>query len=233
MSLPAAILSGGLGTRLYPLTQAAPKSLVDIGGRPFVAHQLELLRRNGIERAVLCVGHLGEMVEAAIGDGAALGIDVRYSYDGPAALGTAGALKKALPLLSDAFFVLYGDSYLDVDYQAVARTFESCGKLGLMTVFRNAGRWDRSNVLFVDGAIVSYDKQHPSPEMQHIDYGLNILRASVLDEVRADESCDLAELFAKLVRRKQIAAYEVTQRFYEIGSPVGLEETRQYLAAKK
>ena len=150
--LPVAILAGGLGTRLKPLTEAIPKALVEINGKPFLAHQLELLRARGVGRVVLCVGHLGEMIREFAGDGARFGVEVRYSFDGAALRGTAGALRNALPLLRGRFFVLYGDSYLTCDYAAVERAFMESGKPALMTVFRNEGRWDRSNVEFDGGA---------------------------------------------------------------------------------
>src|SRR4051794_4872944 len=139
--LPVAILAGGLATRLRPLTETIPKSLVEVAGEPFLAHQLRLLHSHGIRRATLCVGYLGEMVREFAGDGARFGMEVTYSFDGPELRGTAGAVRQALPLLGPAFFVLYGDSYLPCDYAAVERAFLESGKLGLMTVFRNEGQW--------------------------------------------------------------------------------------------
>ncbi len=228
MSLPAAILAGGLGTRLGSLTAQTPKVLMEVAGQPFILHQLALLRRNGIERVVLCIGHLGEQVQAVVGDGAALGLHVTYSFDGPKLLGTGGALRQALPLLGDAFFVLYGDSYLDCDYQAAARAFHASHRLGLMTVFRNAGQWDTSNIIYRAGEIVRYDKRERVPEMEYIDYGLGLLRAEAFAAAPSDP-LDLAHLYQALLAQGQLAAHEVTQRFYEIGSPAGLAETDAYL----
>ena len=233
MSLPVAILAGGLATRLRPLTEQIPKSLVDVAGKPFVVRQLELLGSRGVRRVVLCVGHLGEMVEREIGSGARWGIDVRYSFDGETLLGTGGALKRALPLLGESFFVLYGDSYLDCDYARVAQAFAESGKLGLMTVFENRDRWDRSNVLFEEGQIRAYDKRNPTPAMRHIDYGLGVLSRRVLDGYPAGEAVDLAAVYEELVRRDQLAGFEVNRRFYEIGSPEGLAETREYFVRKE
>jgi NDP-sugar pyrophosphorylase family protein len=224
VSLPVAILAGGLGTRLQPITEKIPKSLVRVAGKPFIVHQLELLRRNGVSHAVLCVGAMGEMIEAELGDGHALGVRLSYSFDGAKLLGTAGALKRALRLLGDAFFVLYGDSYLDIDYQAAARAFRKAGKLGLLTVYRNRGLYDRSNIVFTAGRIVQYDKAQVTPEMEYIDYGLGVLRDRALDQVPEDEPYDLADLYRELVARDQLAALEVDRRFYEIGSPEGLAQ---------
>ena len=232
MTLPVAILAGGLATRLGPLTAARPKSLLDVAGRPFAAHQLALLRRHGMREVVFCLGHLGEQVQTALGDGGAWGLRLRYSFDRPRLLGTGGALRRALPLLGEAFFVLYGDSYLDCDYGAVAAAFQAAGTLGLMTVFRNEGQWDQSNVHFADGRIWRYDKHSEAPEMRHIDYGLGVLRAEAFDAYPPDEPLDLATIYQNLLGRGQLAAYEVTQRFYEIGSVVGLEETRRFLAGR-
>jgi dTDP-glucose pyrophosphorylase len=229
---PVAILAGGLATRLRPITEKIPKVLVPVAGRPFLAHQLQLLREQGIQRVVLCLGHLGEMVEREFGDGEADQIELQYSYDGPALLGTAGALKSALPKLGEKFFVLYGDSYLPIPFEPIAEFFERSGKLGLMTVYRNEGRYDTSNVVFGDGEIKVYDKKQRLPEMQHIDYGLSMFRREVFERYPADQAFDLAEVMRDLVVRKQLAGFEVKERFYEIGSPAGLAELNELLSKR-
>jgi N-acetyl-alpha-D-muramate 1-phosphate uridylyltransferase len=226
MNLPVAIIAGGLATRLHPITETIPKSLVEVAGQPFIVHQLALLRGR---KVVLCVGHLGEHVEAAIGSGTGYGVDVAYSYDGGALLGTAGALRKALPMLGEAFLVLYGDSYLRCDYAEVERTFAAAGKLGLMTVFENRSQYDCSNVTYRDGRILCYEKGERRPDMTHIDYGLGALRAAALAEYPVGVRVDLADIYRGLLARGELAAYEVRERFYEIGSPAGLEETRRLL----
>jgi len=233
VTLPVAILAGGLATRLGPVTAGRPKALVEVAGRPFLAHQLELLRERGVRRVVLCLGHLGEQVAAFAGDGRAFGLEVVCSHDGERLLGTGGALRRALPLLGDRFLVLYGDSYLDCDYQAVAARFLASGRTGLMTVFRNAGRWDESNVAFRDGAIQRYAKGLRDPSMEHIDYGLGALRAEALDAYPAGEPLDLARVYQDLLAHGELAGFEVGQRFYEIGSAQGLEETGRYLLERE
>lgn len=229
---PVAILAGGTAARLQPLTERLPKALVDVNGEPFIAHQLRLLRANGMKRVVVCAGYLGEMIQECVGDGARFGLQVVMSFDGPLLLGTAGAVKKALPLLGEAFFVLYGDTYLPCDFGAAQLRFEQSGRLALMTVFRNDGRWDASNVEFGKGRIVAYDKRRPTPRMRHIDYGLGVFSRSAFEGVLDDRPYDLATLYQDLLRRGELAACEVDQRFYEIGSFEGLEETRRYLAAQ-
>lgn len=231
--LPVAILAGGLATRLRPITEKIPKVLVPVAGQPFLAHQLALLRREGITRAVLCLGHLGEMVEREFGDGSAHGVHLDYSFDGPVLLGTGGALKRALPKLGEKFFVLYGDSYLPMAFAPIAEFFARSGKLGLMTVYRNEGQYDTSNVVFGDGEIQVYDKKQRRPEMRHIDYGLSLFRAAVLARYPADQAFDLADVMRDLVAEKQLAGYEVPERFYEIGSHAGLEELNRLLAGKE
>ena len=233
MSLPVAILAGGLATRLRPLTDKIPKSLVDVAGKPFIVHQMELLQRNGVTHLVLCLGYLGEQVQAELGDGSRWGMRVDYMFDGPELLGTGGALRRALPLLGEAFFVLYGDSYLDCDYAAVESAFRTSSKMGLMTVFHNTNLWDRSNVVFENGCIQYYDKKILVPDMEYIDYGLGILQASVLKRYPADHALDLATVYQDLLAQDQLAGYEVSQRFYEIGSPAGLQETREYISKKE
>ena len=222
--IPLAILAGGLATRLRPITETIPKSLVSVAGRPFIEHQLEQLQREGIRHAVLCVGYLGEMVRDVVGDGSRFGLRVDYSFDGPKLLGTGGALRQALPLLGDAFFVLYGDSYLPIPFAPVAETFLKSGKQGLMTVYRNEGSHDTSNVVFDDGRIRIYDKKARLPEMRHIDYGLELLKPAAFEPFAGREAFDLAELLQDLLRRDQLAGHEVLTRFYEIGSHAGLTE---------
>jgi len=192
LDIPVAILAGGLATRLRPITEKIPKSLVPVAGKPFLAHQLDLLQSRGLRRAVLCVGHLGEMIQRGFGDGKAFGLRLDYSFDGPEPLGTGGAIKRALPLLGDEFFVLYGDSYLPVEYRPIAEFFRHSGKLGCMTVYRNEGRYDTSNVVFRDGEIAVYDKKNRPPEMRHIDYGLSLFKAAVFDSYSSDQLFDLA-----------------------------------------
>lgn len=230
MSPPVAILAGGLATRLGPLSERIPKSLIEVAGKPFIQHQLELLRGQGLTQVVLCVGHLGQMIQEAIGNGHSLGMEIQYIYDGGFARGTGGALKQAIPLLGHAFYVLYGDSYLRVDYRAMEAAFERCEKLGMMSVYRNGGKWDASNVLYIDKRVVSYDKHNPPSSCEHIDYGLSMLRALALADIPDDQPCDLAVVFQRLIAKNQMAGFEVFERFYEIGSPRGLEETRALLS---
>jgi N-acetyl-alpha-D-muramate 1-phosphate uridylyltransferase len=221
---PVAILAGGLATRLRPITEKIPKALVTVAGEPFLAHQLRLLHRAGLRRVVICAGYLGEMIEAEFGDGARFDMQIAYSFDGPRLLGTGGALKQALPLLGERFFVLYGDSYLPIDYGSVAGAFLDGGKPALMTVFKNEGQWDTSNVWFDKGEVRVYDKTSGTANMRHIDYGLGVLSGEALQEWQAAQAFDLASLYQQLVAKNQLAGYEVTQRFYEIGSPEGLAE---------
>jgi len=227
--LPVAVLAGGMATRLRPITEKIPKLLAEVAGEPFFSHQLRLLRAAGLTRIVLCVGHLGERIVDVYGDGSRWGVRIAYSFDGPRLLGTGGALVRALPELGEAFYVLYGDSYLPIDYQAVGRSFIASGKEGLMTVFENRERYDASNVWFKDGAIMAYDKKTKLPEMRHIDYGLGVFRASAFRGFAADTVVDLADVQKGLLGRGQLAGYEVFNRFYEIGSLAGLEELDQLL----
>jgi NDP-sugar pyrophosphorylase family protein len=232
MTLPVAILAGGLATRLRPLTERVPKSLLDVAGKPFAVRQIELLRQHGLTDIVFCVGYLGDQIEGALGDGAQYGVKLSYVSDGPQPLGTGGALRRALPLLEDAFLVLYGDSYLQCDYQAIVRAFHESGKDGLMTVFHNVSKWDRSNVIFRGGRIISYDKKAHSPEMRHIDYGLGVLKTSIVAAYPSQTPLDLATIYQDLLAQDALAGFEVKDRFYEIGSVAGLEELREYFKRK-
>lgn len=228
--LPVAILAGGLATRLRPLTESVPKALIPICGEPFLAHQLRLLSRNGIDRAVLCLGYLGDRIREYAGDGDAFGLHLDYSFDGPVPLGTAGALRKALPLLGDEFFVLYGDSYLPCDYGAVEDAFHGADTTALMTVFRNQGLWDYSNVEFSEGRIRAYDKENRTLDMEYIDYGLGVVRREPFNALPEGEPADLVAVYQKLLRRGELAGHEVSDRFYEIGSPQGIRDLEEFLS---
>jgi MurNAc alpha-1-phosphate uridylyltransferase len=227
--LPVVIIAGGLATRLRPLTTTIPKSLVDINGEPFVIHQLRLLQRQGITDVEMCLGYLGEQIIDVVGDGSLFGMNINYVFDGEILLGTAGAIKRALPNLDDTFFVLNGDSYLPCDYFAVQQAFLNSGKTAQMTVFRNEGKWDTSNVEFGDNEIICYDKINRTPRMLHIDYGLEIFTKKAFVNVPDNEPYDLVPVYQELIKKQQLAAYEVFERFYENGSFSGISELSEYL----
>ena len=231
--LPVVILAGGLATRLGDIARTQPKCMVDVAGQPFLFHQLHLLHAQGVRQAVICLGHLGEQVVQAVGRGSAFGLEIQYSFDGPALVGTAGAIRRALPLLPDQFFVLYGDSYLTCPFAAVQQAFQTTGKSSLMTVFENDQQWDTSNVNFQNGHILAYDKAHRTPKMKHIDYGLGLFSRTAFEAIPEDRPTDLSSLYQDLLSHDQLAAFEVFERFYEIGSLAGLEETRKFLIHKE
>jgi NDP-sugar pyrophosphorylase family protein len=233
MIYPVAILAGGLATRLYPVTKTIPKSMIELAGKTFISHQIELLKKKGITRVVICTGYLGEQIKDFLKDGTEHGISVDYSFDGDKLLGTGGALKKALPLLGNIFFVMYGDSYLNTDFKSILDYFLSHDKMGLMTVYKNENLWDKSNIIYSEGKILKYDKKDISPEMKYIDYGLGLLRKEAFQNITENEVLDLADLYKELINREGMLGYEVKERFYEIGSSEGLEETEKYLKKTK
>jgi NDP-sugar pyrophosphorylase family protein len=222
-SIQAAIMAGGLATRLGDLTRNTPKSLIKISGKPFLAYQLELLKKGGVEHIVLCVGHLGEQIEDLFGDGHQYGLNISYSYESHP-LGTAGALKKAGDLLNKTFFAIYGDSYLPIDYWKIMKYFNSRDKLALMTVFKNSNRYDQSNAVIGGDLVLKYSKSERSDDMEYIDYGASIFRREVLEMIPEDCFYPLEEVFPRLIEQKELLAYEVDQRFYQIGSVDGLRE---------
>ena len=230
--LPVVILSGGLATRMREYTETIPKSLIDIAGEPFLHRQLSNLKEQGVGHVFLCIGHLGEKIEAYAGDGSRYGLKLTYSYDGDKLLGTGGAIKKIEDLLPDAFFVLYGDSYLEIPYAPLVDAFLSSEKKGLMTVYENADLYDVSNVIFRDGELITYRKHDKVNEMRHIDYGLGILKKEAFKDFPPDTAFDLAKVYEGLVNEKQLLGYEVFKRFYEIGSPRGLQELRNKFGNK-
>ncbi len=222
------ILAGGRGTRLWPLTEDLPKALVDVSGRPFLEYQLELLRTGGVSEIVLCVGYLGSLVERMIGDGSRLGLSIQYSFDGPEPLGTAGAVRKALPLLGESFLVTYGDTLLAVDHLAVARAHTSSGLRALMTVLENENNYAPSNALIDGRLVVAYGKTPLPQNARWIDYGLLVFERAAI-ELSTD--ADLEPVLTRLADERQLAAFEVDERFYEIGDEAGLAETIEFVRA--
>jgi len=231
--LPVVILAGGLATRLYPKTLKIPKSLIEIDGFPFIHHQLLLLKEKGVTQVILCVGNFGTMIEEYVGDGSRFGLMVHYSYDGDVLLGTGGAIKKATAFLPDVFMIQYGDSYLDIDFEPIEQRFYAGIFPVLMTVFRNRNSSDTSNVILQEGRILKYDKKNRDPAMEYIDYGLLIVRKTVFEEYPPDAAFDLSLVFSQSVAAGQVTPYEVKQRFYEIGSDEGINETGDYIRNRR
>jgi NDP-sugar pyrophosphorylase family protein len=231
--LPLAILCGGLGTRMRPHTLTVPKPLIEVNGEPFLAHLLRAVARRGVREVVLLVGHLGEQIVAAVGDGTPFGVRARCAFDGPRPLGTAGAVKAALPLLGERFFVTFGDAYALLDYEDVARALAASGRTGLMTVYHWDGRGqDRPNAM-VDGALVSaYDKQARFPQVQYVDYGVSAFRADAFASLPDGQPADLGSVNRRLIAAGELAAYLVEEAPCEIGSPRGLEETERRLRSE-
>jgi NDP-sugar pyrophosphorylase family protein len=226
---PVCILAGGRGTRLGELARDVPKPLLEVAGEPFLIHQLRLLAAHNVRDAVICLGHRGEMIESRIGV-ECCGVRIAYSHDSPGLDGTLGAIRRALPLLPERFLVLYGDTYLRVDYEAANRAWLDSGLPALMVVLRNEGRWDVSNVCYERGRVLAYDKHTPTSVMSWIDYGLGGLLVGALDRVSPSES-DLAILYRALAKRGELCGHPATERFHEIGTPGALAETDAFLAS--
>lgn len=229
--LPVAILAGGLGTRMQPLTSDTPKSLLPVAGQPFIVHQLAYLRSQNVEKVVLCVGHLGEQIRGAVGDGREHGLTIHYSFDGPSLLGTGGAIKQAIRLLGDDFFVLNGDSYVPCSLARIQAAYGAGRRAALMTILRNDNRWERSNVLVRKGELIEYEKHTDRLDMTYVDFGVSVFSSRVFTQ-RHETVIDLAVINRQLSIVGQLASFEVSDRFYEIGSLQGLKETDEFLRRK-
>jgi hypothetical protein len=229
------ILAGGLATRLRPITEKIPKSLIEINGEPFVYHQLELLEKKGFKNIHFCLGFLGEQVEKVVKESEYFKrLSISFSYDGNTLLGTGGTIRKIINQLPEYFFVTYGDSYLDIDFNDIQEIFESKKQNynSLMTVYKNKDLFDTSNVIFENGLIELYSKLRKNSRMAHIDYGIGILSNKSMDIYDNNIIFDLGELYENLSLKRELYGYEVFLRFYEIGSLQGIEDLSNYLKLK-
>ncbi|MCW3045077.1 MAG: nucleotidyl transferase [Actinobacteria bacterium] len=227
---PVAVLAGGLGTRMAKRTgPRLPKALLEVAGRPFIDFKLGQLAEQGATRVVMLLGHGAGAIAEHVGDGAAYGLDIEILPDGEALLGTGGAVRRALPLLGDAFWVTYGDTYLQVPMAEVEAAFRRAGRKGLMTVLRNRDAWDPSNVAFREGLVVDYRKGAPPGTYEYIDYGMSILTAGAFAPFAPGTTFDLGEALQSLIAGTELMGFEVAERFYEIGSEGGFQETNGYL----
>ncbi len=232
MDVTLAILAGGLATRLYPKTLTIAKSMIEVAGKPFIGHQLELLNSKGIKNVVLCLGNLHKEITDYVGDGKKFGLNVKYSFDGEKPAGTGGAVVNALDLLSDPFMLMYGDSFLNIDFIDIIEYFKNRHESGLMTVLRNEDKWDKSNIDFKDSKIIRYEKTIEG-KFSFIDYGVSMLRKKTLKIYSKGFGFDIAEVFQNLIKSGDLLGFEVFERFYEIGSFSGIEETEKYILSLK
>lgn len=227
------VLLGGLGKRIKAVEQNTPKAMIDIHGKPFFYYQLELMKRYGLKDFIFCICHKGDVVKSYFSNGDKFGVDIKYSHDGEKLLGTGGALRKALPLLREDFIVIYGDSYMDVDYSELMYIYFKAKneekKIGLMSIFRNKNRYDRSNVVFKEGKLLKYDKRGISSNMEYIDYGISILNKDVIEGISKNKYIDLADIYHYLVKNELMSGCEVRNRFYEIGTPGSLDEFKKFI----
>ncbi len=226
------ILAGGMATRLGNLTKNLPKSLISIQGKPFLEYQLAFLNKSGIQDIVLCVGHLGTQIKEMFGAGSSFNVNIRYSTEDKL-LGTAGAIKKAESMLDDIFFTMYGDSYLFLDFKDVMSFFGSNNKLALMTVYENHNLYDRSNTAIEDNLVKKYSKTDVTPDMVYIDYGVNVFRKQAVSLIPENQYCSLETFFPQLIKANGLLAYEVRERFFEIGSINGVTEFTNYIKGRK
>ncbi len=230
--LQAVILAGGLGTRLRPLTERIPKAMTPILGRPFIEYEIELLKSEGVNELVICVGHLGESIERHLGRGGRFGVSISYSHDGPKLLGPAGALRRAESLLHDTFFVTYGDAYLRAPYGSIMDTLASSGRLGVMAVFRNEGKYGASDVAVEGGKVARYDKRNREAGMDWINFGVSALRKGALALIPEGRECGEEEFYGSLIKKGELLAFPVMKRFYEIGTPSSLAEFERFISSQ-
>jgi len=231
--IKVAILAGGLGKRLGSLTLDTPKSMIKINNKPFIEWQLNLLSKKGVSEVVLCTSHYSQIIKDYVEDGKRFNIEVKYSDDGPDQLGTGGAIRNAIDILGDSFMVMYGDSYLDIDYFEVEKVFGESNFPAMMTIYRNMGKYDLSNVLFETSIIKKYSKKNVNSNFQYIDFGLSLFKSEVFKEIKKGTYLDLADLCEELAENGKLAGFEVKNRFYEVGSKEGIKDFSRYLGEQE
>lgn len=205
--------------------------MIEVAGEPFLYHQLRLLAAHGAGEIVLCVGYLGELISERVGS-ERFGLKIAYSCDGPLLDGTLGAIRRARGLLGERFLVLYGDTYLRIDYAAAACSWQTSGLPAMMSVLHNEGRWEPSNAVYADGRVSAYDKRTPQAGMGWVDYGLSGIAQTALDRVPSSTR-DLCDLFHRLAGEGLLFGFEATERFFEIGTPTALAEAEIFLRGVK
>jgi len=223
------ILAGGLSTRISNLTQEVPKSLLKFGGKPFLQWQLELLSKNNAKEVVLCVSHKSNLIEDFIKSITLKDLRITFSYDGKEQAGTGGAIIKALPFVGEQFAVLYGDSYLPVNFQAIEDYFISDDRPALMTVVKNALKNEVSNVNFQNGKIEKYDKSRYTNDMEYIDFGLNFFNVMAFSHYMQRKHIDLSEIQYNLAIENNLSGYEVKSSYYEVGSLNGITAFEEFI----
>lgn len=223
------ILCGGLATRLGNLSKRIPKSMIQIEGKSFLEYQIENLKKYSIKDIILCVGHLSEKIENYFGNGEKLGVNIKYSYDREKLLGPMGAVKNAESKLEEVFFIMYGDSYISIDFQKVYAFFIKNNKLGLMVVYKNYDKYDNSNLSVKDNMVIGHKASGITDNINYIDYGTSVLRRKSLNLISEDTFCSTEQFFIKLIIKKELLAYEANKRFYHIGTPNSLEEFREFI----
>jgi NDP-sugar pyrophosphorylase family protein len=226
------ILAGGEAKRLRPVTESVPKALVKIEGKPFVDWQLELLAKNKFSRVIFCTSYKSDMIQNYVGNGSKYGLEISFVEDGKERLGTGGAIRNAIPHLDQEFIVMYGDSFLDINFQQVSHGFDHCSKPAMMTIYKNDGKYDNSNVKLNNRGDIFYNKENPDASFKYIDYGLIFFKREVFEETVIGKTFDLSEMLHKLSKQFRIAGFEVQSRFYEVGSFSGIIELETYLRKK-
>ena len=222
-------MAGGLATRLRPITEKIPKGLVEIDGKPFLEYQIKLLKKYEIKDIILCIGYKGEMIEEYFGDGENFGVKISYSKESKP-LGTGGAIRKAFNKLGKNFIVMYGDAYLNFDYKDIISFYEKSKGTAVLSVYKNKGKYDSSNVILDNNGKVLYDKSNPSSNMEYIDYGLSVLNKDLVKKyIPSQGFYDLADFYNEISKKELLLGYEVKERFYEIGSFGGLNEFKKYI----
>ena len=228
----AVILCGGLGTRLRPLTYDIPKPMIPFGDKPFLQILIDYFKAQGVEKFVFCTGHLHEQIEKHFGDGSQLGVEIVHSVE-LEPLGTGGALLNSRHLLDEQFFFAFGDSYLPLELRHLTRVQKESNALGVITVYMNNDKIASNNVrIMPDGRVQDYIKKNPPTSMNGLEAGLSLFNKNILNHAPGRIFSLEEAIFPKLINPGKLFGLLTNQRFYDIGTPDGLELARKAISSE-
>lgn len=230
-NIQVVILAGGKGSRLMPLTEKIPKSMVKINGVPFLEIILRNLKSKGINRIVLCVGYLSYVIEDYFHTGQKLNLKISYSHENQV-LGTAGAIKNARKLLENEFIVLNGDTFVEIDLEKFVKFSQHNNKICTITGFKNHDNdKDFCNNLLIDKnyRVLKYTKDEKISEMDYVDAGVYYCKREIMNYFNNKVPISLEyDVFSKLIKDEQMICFPIHKKFHDIGNLINMNKFKEF-----